>query len=90
MDDRNLRDILERLRKEIENIGNLDETGKQLAGKIVEDIDALLNREGNIVSAPRSSITQRLEETVSHIEESHPELALTLSEFLNILSNAGI
>ncbi len=87
MEDKKLREVLEQLRREIENNGNLDETGKQLTGNVKNEIDTFLQRQDEGGS---NSIIRRLEEAVSHLEETHPEFALTLSEFLSILSNAGI
>ncbi len=90
MEDKKLREVLEQLRREIDNNENLDETGKRLTGNIKNEIDTFLQTRAEGGSTSHISITKRLEEAVSHLEESHPEFAFTLSEFLSILSNAGI
>ena len=90
MDDQKLRKLLEQLRNEIEHTQNVDEKGKALLRETGADIRELLERAEGDSSRLHSSTTKRLEETIAHLEVTHPELTLMLSELLSILSNAGI
>lgn len=90
MDEEKLRKLLEQLREEIDNSQNVDEKGKTLLKNTRADIDSYLrNREGHS-SLAHPTITERLEEAIAHFEATHPALTSTLTELLNILSNAGI
>ena len=90
MNDQKLHDLLEQLRNEIEHTQNVDPKGKALLREINADIRALLERSEGDSSRLHPSTTKRLEETIAHLEVTHPDLTLMLSELLSILSNAGI
>ena len=90
MDDQRLRELLQQLRNEIEHTQNVDEKGKTLLRETSADIRGLLERAEGDSSRPHPSTTERLEETIAHLEVTHPDLTLMLSELLSILSNAGI
>jgi hypothetical protein len=67
----------------------VDEHGQGLLEKTKRDIQELLDREEQGKDVSETS-TSGLEETIAHLEATHPDLTLTLTELLNILSNAGI
>ncbi len=90
MDDKKLRDLLEQLQEEINNTNNIDEEGRTLLENTRKDIQALLQREEADPKFMHEETTSRLEETIAHIEATHPDLTVMLTELLNILSNAGI
>ena len=64
--------------------------GQTLLRETSADIRGLLERAEGDSSRPHPSTTERLEETIAHLEVTHPDLTLMLSELLSILSNAGI
>jgi hypothetical protein len=90
MNDKRLQELLEELRDEIDNTENVDERGRDLLQKTRGDILALLEHEKKDPTFPHDETTSRLEETIAHMEATHPELTLMLTDLLNILSNAGI
>jgi hypothetical protein len=88
MEERELRKLLEQLRDELEKTESIDEKGLELLRRLDTDIRALLERSQS--GQPQPGMLQRLEETISHLEITHPALTLTLSNLLETLSNAGI
>jgi hypothetical protein len=90
MDDHKLRDLLEQLHIEIEHTENVDEKGKNLLRETGADIRELLERAEGGSSSLHPTTKRRIEETIAHLEVTHPDLTLMLSELLSILSNAGI
>ncbi|RPH60596.1 MAG: DUF4404 family protein [Chloroflexi bacterium] len=90
MEEQELRKLLEQLQGEIEHTKTVDEKGWELLRHLETDIHALLERSRSEAAQPPPSTIQRLEETINHLEVTHPTLTLTLSKMLETLSNAGI
>jgi hypothetical protein len=90
MNDRELRKLLEQLGSEIEKTETVDEKGLELLRHLETDIRALLERSQGGHAQPHPTTLQRIEETISHLEITHPTLTITLSKILETLSNAGI
>ena len=90
MDNKELRKLLHQLHDEIKNTQAVDEKGSALLSDLEEDIHALLERpEENLVPL-HPTVVQRLEGALDHFEVTHPDLTMTISKFLDSLSNAGI
>jgi hypothetical protein len=90
MDEHELRTLLEQLHNEIEKTKSVDEQGRELLRHLDTDIRGLLARSEGERIQPRSSVIQRLEDSIDHFEVTHPVLTTMLSRMLDILSNAGI
>ena len=90
MDDQELRKLIEQLHAEIQNTHTVDKKGQKLLADLEADIRELLGRAGGKVVPVHPSTVQRLEESLSHFEVTHPSLTALLSRFLEALSNAGI
>jgi hypothetical protein len=85
-----IRKLLEQLHNEIAQTQNVDERGQELLRGTSRDIRELLERSGTDSLTAHPTTIQRLEESIDHLEATHPDLTKTLTELLNILSNAGI
>jgi len=90
MDDKELRNLLAQLHTEIEHTENVDEKGRELLYDLDTDINDLLARSEKDLANPHPTISQRLEDSIDHLEVAHPDLTQTLIKLLAILSNAGI
>jgi len=90
MDNKKSRDLLQQLHDEIHNTHTVDEKGSALLRDLEGDIRALLERSEEHTLQLHPSVVQRLENTVSHFEVTHPELTTLIAKFLASLSNAGI
>lgn len=82
-----IRELLEQLQGELDQIGPQDAKGRELLENITTDINSLL-QDPNIKTD--ESTLQRLQDTIDHFNIEHPKLTMALSEILSILSNAGI
>ena len=89
MNDQNLREQLERLQSEIERTEVTDEAGRERIRHLQADIRTLLERSDDQMDTD-DSMLERFEESVEHFQETHPELTMTISQMMTILSNAGI
>ena len=89
MNDQNLREQLERLQSEIEKTEVTDEAGRERIRHLQADIRTLLERSDDQMDTD-DSMLERFEESVEHFQETHPELTMTISQMMTILSNAGI
>lgn len=91
MDDRELRELLEELHKKIETTNSVDDKGRELLSHLSVDIRNLLERSGHEERLRGSKWeVGRIEESIRHFEETHPNLTLALSQLLTALNNAGI
>ena len=89
MDDQELRKLLEQVHSEIERTPAIDEKGQALLSDLENDIRALLSR-SKIRSQAQPITIQRIEDTIDHLEVTHPTLTSLLSELLATLTNSGI
>jgi len=88
MNNQEIDQLLEKLKNEIEGIQPDDETGQALLRELSADIRDLLERAE--AKQPAQPMMKRIETSIDHFEVSHPDLTVTLSNLLAILSNAGI
>ena len=89
MNDQNLREQLERLQSELEKTEVTDEAGRERIRHLQADIRTLLERSDDQMDTDESML-ERFEESVEHFQETHPQLTMTISQMMTILSNAGI
>jgi prefoldin subunit 5 len=89
MTDQNLRELLEKLRNELQRIEAVDEQGNEMLRHLDADIRTLLKRSGTKVETDESML-ERLQDTIDHFETTYPRLTMMLSEMMTILSNAGV
>ena len=90
MDDPKLREQLEQLQAEIRQSRSVDEEGKALLRDLDADIHDLLARsEGEAVEVQPSTV-DRLQDSLTYFEVSHPSLTALIAKLLETLSNAGI
>ncbi len=90
MDNQELRKLLEQLHSEIDQTDSVDEKGRELLQALGKDIRELLARSAEEPSQAQPSMLERLENSISYLEVTHPTLTNTLSALLESLSNAGI
>ena len=90
MDDPKLRQQLEQLQAEIRQSRSVDEEGKALLRDLDADIHDLLARSGGETVDVQPSTVDRLQDSLTYFEVSHPTLTALISKLLETLSNAGI
>lgn len=90
MDDPKLREQLEQLQAEIRQSRSVDEEGKAMLRDLDADIHDLLARsEGEAVDVQPTTV-DRLQDSLTYFEVSHPSLTALIAKLLETLSNAGI
>jgi hypothetical protein len=90
MDNQELGKLLEQLHSEIEHTESIDEKGRERLRDLAKDIGELLARSNDGQTQAQTSLLERLEDSISYLEVTHPTLTQTLSRVLETLSNAGI
>lgn len=91
MNDDELRNLLEELHRKIESTDSVDEKGRELLSHLSVDIRSLLERTGHGEELRGSKWeVSRMEESIRHFEQTHPNLTIAISQLLNALNNAGI
>jgi hypothetical protein len=90
MDENNLHNLLEKLHSQIENAQTIGNEDLEQLRDLEADIRALLERSHDEVAEHQPTLFQRLEKAVGIFEVTHPTLAVTISDVMVILSNAGI
>ena len=89
MPERELRDTLETLRRELRTSRELDPEARHLLTELAGDLDALLDQE-EAEREPGGPLAERLREATERFEESHPELTLVVGRLADLLANLGI
>jgi len=89
MSDNKLTNLLEQLHTELDSTEAVDEKGRELLRDLNADIQELLKRSAEAGSED-DSVLERWQATIDHFEVTHPTFTATLSQILNVLSNAGI
>jgi hypothetical protein len=85
-----LRQKLEQIHDEIENIDEVDEQGQEILQDLDTHIRELLARSRRSDLKPMPGLGPSLEDAIRHFEVTHPTLTEGLSDLLTALSNAGI
>lgn len=85
MNTQRLNALLEQLHAELQALPELDSQQKVALQDLQQDIQATLNRTN---STP--GLGQRIRESISLFEGSHPSLTLTLEQVIDTLSSLGI
>jgi hypothetical protein len=76
---------LETIRHELGHGENLDPSEVEKLRETVRDIEGVLR----IHDSESLGLTERLSESASHFEESHPKLTLTLGRIADMLQQMG-
>jgi len=87
MSKNNIRELLQQLQGELDQINPQDKKGRDLLESITSDINSLLQ---DPVIQKDESVLHRMQDAIDHFNIEHPKLTMALSEIMSILSNAGI
>ncbi len=89
MDKEQLRAQLEQLHAELQQVGPVDDSDREMLQKLARDIQGLLEREDDRAQHYRS-LRERLREAVAHLEASHPQTTLLMRQVIDQLAPLGI
>jgi regulator of replication initiation timing len=88
MEQQKLRDLLETLHRELEQVDSVDETTVSVLTNLREDISKLVSDNVGTVHE-NESLIERMSEAVDHFEAGHPKLSMTIKHVLDSLANMG-
>ncbi|MCX6178666.1 MAG: DUF4404 family protein [Chlorobiales bacterium] len=88
MEQQKLRDLLETLHQELEQVDSVDETTVSVLTNLREDISKLVSDNVGTVHE-NESLIERMSEAVDHFEAGHPKLSMTIKHVLDSLANMG-
>lgn len=89
MEQQQLRDLLETLHKELEQVGSVDEKTTEVLTALREDIGKLV-REGAGDGDANEGVVERMNDALGHFEEEHPKLSMMIQHVLDSLARMGL
>ena len=89
MDKQQLREQLEKLHAELQDVESLNEKDRALLQNLASVVREALNREDEHAEH-YNSLGERLKETVAEIEASHPRITLLMRQIIDQLAFMGI
>ena len=87
MEQQKLRELLETLHQELEQVDTVDKNTVAVLTNLREDISKLVTE--NVGAHENESLVERMKEAVDHFETGHPKLSMTIQHVLDILANMG-
>ncbi len=88
MPEKILRDDIEKLRNEIENLSAEEDASKEKLEMLLQDIESGLENEEK--NKNQSELLSGLKESVNHFETEHPRATAIINDIMVTLSNMGI
>jgi len=87
MPEQQLRNNLEKLRAEIDQVADSDTLAKARLNALINDIEACVDPEQ---TSGDNKLVQNIKDTVAHFETEHPRATAILNDIMVTLSNMGI
>lgn len=88
MEQQKLRELLDKLHQELEQVDSVDETTGVVLSNLRSDMQRLLDEKAGSIHKDES-LMERMNEALDHFEEGHPKLSLTLQLLLESLAKMG-
>ncbi len=89
MDTQKLREQLEQLHAELQQVQSLNDGDRKLLQDLARDVQKALAR-GDEQTEHYSGLGERLKETVAQLEASHPKMTLLMRQVIDQLNFMGI
>jgi cytochrome c-type biogenesis protein CcmH/NrfF len=89
MEQQKLRDLLETLHQELEQVETIDEKTGSILTSLREDIEKLV-QDGPQDEAAEENLVERMNEAIGHFEEEHPRLSIMIQHVLDSLAKMGL
>ena len=90
MDERALTELLNELHAKLESATTVTERDRELLTRLSADIRSLLAHPAGLAAAKHLSIFDRLRETITGFEVTHPDLTDVMARISRILADMGI
>jgi hypothetical protein len=89
MDKQKLREQLQELHAELQQVDSLDVTERELLQNLARDVHEILQKEDDRTQH-YSSLGEQLREVVAQVEASHPRVTLLMRQVIDQLAYLGI
>ena len=88
MEQQKLRELLDTLHQELEQVDSVDKTTEVVLSNLRADMQRLLDQKAGTANED-ASLVERVKEALDHFEEGHPKLSLNLQLLLESLAKMG-
>jgi len=88
--DKQVRENLERIHREIEATGSIDKKDEELLKALLEDIRGLLENAPRRAEDDDESLRERLNQAIEQMEDNHPTLTAYLSSLSESLGRLAV
>jgi hypothetical protein len=88
MEQQKLRELLDTLHQELEQVDSIDENTEVVLSNLRADMQRLLDEKADTIHKDESLMV-RMNEALDHFEEGHPKLSITLQLLLESLAKMG-
>ncbi|NTU94351.1 MAG: DUF4404 family protein [Chlorobiaceae bacterium] len=89
MEQQQLRDLLETLHKELEQVESVDEKTADVLASLKTDIAKLVS-DGDEECEGQEGVVERMNDALGHFEEEHPRLSMMIQHVLDSLAKMGL
>ena len=90
MDERGISDLLNELHAKLKNAKAINERDRELLTQLSADIESLLAHSGGLPAETHRSVIDRLQESITRFEVSHPDLTNVMERVSKTLADLGI
>jgi uncharacterized coiled-coil DUF342 family protein len=90
MDTQNLREQLEQLHRELQQVRPVKDTDRRTLQQLMADIKVLLEQRDGYPMEKYSGLAERLKEGVAQLEASHPTVTMLMGQTIEMLAKMGI
>ncbi len=88
MEQQKLKELLDTLHQELEQVDSVDTTTEAVLSNLRADMQRLLDQKAGTAHED-ASLVERMKEALDHFEEGHPKLSLNLQLLLESLAKMG-
>ncbi|MFZ4524275.1 MAG: DUF4404 family protein [Chlorobium sp.] len=90
MEQQKLRELLDTLHQELEQVESIDETTEVVLSNLRADMQRLLDDKAGSTTHEDESLVERMNDALDHFETDHPKLSLTIQHILDSLAKMGL
>jgi ElaB/YqjD/DUF883 family membrane-anchored ribosome-binding protein len=90
MDEREIKTLLEELQARLRNVTAISDSDRELLRRLSADLEAVLARGSQLAAEKHQSVIDRLQESITRFEVSHPDLTNLMAQVSQKLGDMGI
>jgi ElaB/YqjD/DUF883 family membrane-anchored ribosome-binding protein len=90
MSEPHVMELLNELHAKLQDVKSISENDRQLLTELSADIESLLARSGGLAAEHHRSVIERLQESITRFEVTHPDLTNVMAQVSKVLADRGI